>query len=67
MLKILTISMFVSIGLGIVVSLGFVMCGREPTYDIRPEPVERREPMLRREPVIHADDRSRTYSPLEDM
>jgi hypothetical protein len=74
-LKPLTISMFVAFGLSLAFSVGFLMCSRSPTYDIRPEPVERRESRPRRErvrseprePVIRADDGPRTYNPLEDM
>lgn len=67
MLKLLTISMFVGIGLGLVASIGILMCGRvDSTPVIRPEPVEIR-PVERREAVIHAGDRRRTYNPLDDM
>ncbi len=67
MLKPLTMIMFVSIGIGIVASLGFVMCGREPTYDIRPEPTRPGPVREVREPAIRANDRPLIYNPLEDM
>lgn len=74
MLKLFTLTLFVSVGLGILIGVAFVACD-EPRYEIRPEPEIRYEPepsrtreaRPRREPVIRADDRPMTYSPLEDM